>query len=367
VTDVELSPQSWEYRLVAAVVYAVEQRGRAAGSPRTRWNGRVVEESDFDTHGVAHEDGTMAVSVQEVLVPLREARDLDRPLTGDEARRIRDAMDTLTHEAAHFLARPGDMDAPDAYPYDEAAAAFDEGRVEHWTKVNLDLVVNDVFADAGLDKVTADVLAQPNTDAYPAYTAAVRHVDNALADRSGLSSAEVTRNLMCADDSERWNRAVDMVIDKQLVETGLMPEAHRAEVRRQLVAPLRQSLSEVNDIQSATYLGREQKGPAAEKQAQNAVAGLDRELNRIEGHYRGWIAQHAQQQSQRSGSQLASQGQLSPDLQRLLAVTSGQSPAAGATSRSAGSSDHAVSQPDDGSRARQAGHRPSGPHTPGLG
>jgi hypothetical protein len=372
VTDQEISPQSWEYRLVAAVVYAVEQRARgSAGGPRTRWNGRVIEETDPHTLGSAHGDGTMSVSVQKVIAPLLKARDLDRPLTDDEAWLVRDAMDTLTHEATHFLAREGDMSAPEAYPYDKAAAAFDEGRVEHWTKRNLDLVINDVFTDAGLDKVAEQVLAQPNIDAYPAYTAAVRQLDDALADRSGLSSAEVTNKLMSADDSQRWNDAVDMVIDKQLVEPGLMPEAHRAEVRRQLVAPLRRTLSDLADIQTATSMGRQQKVDAAGRTAQNAIAKLDTELNRIERHYRVAIAQRTQQESQRPESRLnqaTNQArQLPPDLKRLQAVTSGQAPAAGATSRSAGSTDHAVSDPDNGSRGKQAPGRRSGPQAPGIG
>ncbi|MFD3403489.1 hypothetical protein ACFWUU_22585 [Kribbella sp. NPDC058693] len=51
-TDVvEISPQSWEYRLVAAVVYAVEQRAGGRGGPRTRWNGRVLEETDPEKQG----------------------------------------------------------------------------------------------------------------------------------------------------------------------------------------------------------------------------------------------------------------------------------------------------------------------------
>ena len=116
---VEISSLSWEYRLVAAVVYAVEQRaGGAAAGARTRWNGRLVEEQDPDFVGAAEEDGSLSVSVAQVLEPLRRARDLDRPLTDDEAWELRDAFATLTHEAAHLLARFGDPDAPDAHPFE---------------------------------------------------------------------------------------------------------------------------------------------------------------------------------------------------------------------------------------------------------
>lgn len=241
--EVEVPADSWEYRLVAAVVYGVEQRAGGIGGPRTRWNGRVLEESDPRTLGGAHGDGSLSVSVQEVLVPLRAARDLDRPLSDVEALRIRDAMDTMTHEAAHLMAPLGDETEPEAHPYDDAAAADDEGRVENWTKRNVDLVISDVFADAGLDKIVAVVQAQPNIDAYAAYTPAARRIDRELAARSGLTSAEVTQKLLCTSDSQRWNAALDPVIDVRLAEPGLMPESHRAEVRGQLVAPLRASLS----------------------------------------------------------------------------------------------------------------------------
>jgi hypothetical protein len=370
---IEISPQSWEYRLVASVVYAVEQRaGGGAGGRRTRWNGRVLEETDPGNLGSAHGDGSISVSVRHVLDRLRHARDLDRPLTDDEAWLLRDAMDTLTHESAHLMAPLGDTTEPEAYPYDSSATAFDEGRTEHWTKVNLDKVVSDVFTDAGLDKVKAAVLAQPNLDAYPAYTPAVGHLDEALAQRSGLTGAEVTQKLLCADDAQRWNVAVDMVIDKQLVEPGLMPEAHRAEVRKQLVAPLRNALSGLETVEADDSLGSDQKSDEATKAAQNAVAGLDQELNRIERHYRVQNAQRAQQQSQRPESRLnqavrQAQDNLPPDLKRLRALTGPQAPAAGATKQSAGGTDHAPADQGNGVRARgQQANRPqpAGPKQP---
>ncbi|RZU19042.1 hypothetical protein EV645_1248 [Kribbella rubisoli] len=363
---VQIPPQSWEYRLVAAVVYAVEQRagGGRPGGPRTRWNGRVLEETDPENVGSAHPDGSIAVSVRQVLDRLREARDLDRPLTDDEAWLLRDAMDTLTHEAAHLMARLGDMSAPEAYPYDAAAAAYDEGRTEQWTKRNLDNIIIDVFADAGLEKVEAAVLAQPGVDAYAAFSPAVRHLDKAVAERSGLTSAEVTQKLMCADDSQRWNVAVDLMIDERLAEPGLMPEAHRAEVRKQLVAPLRESLSGLAAVEADESLGRDQKAEAGTKAAQQAIAGLDTELNRIERKYRIDNAQRAQQEAQRPGSRLnqagrQARGNLPPDLKRLRALTAPQAPAAGATKRPVGAADHAPSEQGEGPRGQQAG--PGGP------
>jgi len=375
VTDdaVEISSLSWEYRLVAAVVYAVEQRaGGAAAGARTRWNGRLVEEQDPDFVGSAEEDGSLSVSVAHVLEPLRRARDLDRPLTDDEAWQLRDAFATLTHEAAHLLARFGDPDAPDAHPFDDASEADNEGRTEHWTHRNLDAVVLAVFPDAGLEHAQEAVLSQVNDDAYAAYTTAARQLDQALAERSGLTSAEVTQKLMCADDVQRWNVAVDLVIDERLGKPGLMPEAHRAEVREALIAPLRASLADLVAVEADESLSDDEKSAESEQAAQNAIAGLDHELDRIERRYRVEKAQRAQQQAGRPGTRRTqavrqAQDRLSPDLERLRAVTSGQAPAAGATSRSAEAVDHAQQGPNDGSRGRQAPGRASGPRGPGVG
>ncbi|MER7247940.1 hypothetical protein [Kribbella sp. NPDC000426] len=367
----EISPQSWEYRLVAAVVYAVEQRVRGSvDGPRTRWNGRVLEETDPETVGSAHGDGSISVSVEQVLDRLREARDLDRPLTDDEAWLLRDAMDTLTHEAAHLMAPRGDMSAPEAYPYDAAAGAYDEGRTEHWTKRNVDKVIIDVFADAGLEKVEAAVLAQPGVDAYEAFTPAVRVLDKAVADRSGLTSDEVTQKLMCADDSQRWNVAVDLMIDERFVETGLMPEAHRAEVRKQLVAPLRESLDGLAAVEADDSLGSDQKAEKGVQAAQNAIAGLDQELNRIERKYRIEKTQRAQQEAQRPGSRLnqavrQARGDLPSDLKRLRALTAPQAPAAGAAKRAVGAADQAPSEQGEARRGQQTTRsQPGGPRQP---
>jgi hypothetical protein len=296
----------------------------------------VLEESDPRTLGGAHGDGSLSVSVQEVLVPLRQARDLDRPLTDAEAFRIRDAMDTMTHEAAHLMAPLGDETEAEAYPYDDAEAADDEGRVENWTKRNVDLVIDDVFADAGLDKIVAVVQAQPNIDAYAAYTPAARRIDRELAARSGLTSAEVTQKLLCTSDSQRWNAAVDLVIDERLAEPGLMPESHRAEVRGQLVAPLRASLSILPAVEGDDSLSSDQKAMASAAAAQQAVAGLDQELNRIERRYRVEHARLAQQQAQRPASRQSqavrqAHDRPPPDLKKLRALTGAQAPATGAT------------------------------------
>ncbi|NIK56913.1 hypothetical protein [Kribbella shirazensis] len=345
--DVEISPSSWEYRLVAAVVHAVERRaGGGVDGPRTRWNRELLAETDPDDLGGASVDGSLSVSVVHVLEPLREARDLDRPLTAGEAWKLRQAIATLIHEAAHLMTPVGDRTAPEAYPLDDAATAYDEGLVEHWTHRNLDSVITEVFADAGLDGAAAAVLSQPGYDAYPAYTPAARHLSDALAERSGLTSTQVTQKLLCADDRQRWNVAVDLVIDKQL---PLMPEAHRAQVRRQLVAPLRESLSGLGAVEDDESLDYEQQSDEAVKAAQSAIAGLDRELESIQRKYQ------------------IEAPQLSPDLARLRAVTSGQAPPAGATDQRAGVTDRATTGPHSGSSGQQGPRRQPGPHRHGLG
>lgn len=361
-----ISPRSWEYRLMAAVVIAVEQRiAGPDGSPRTRWNGWVFEEPDPESLGSAHANGTLTVSVRKVLEPLRRARDLDRPLTDAEAYTIRDAMNTLVHEAAHFMAHPGDDTAPEAYPFDDAETVDDEGRVEQWTLRNADKVISDVFPDAGLGQIEAQVLAQSNINAYLSYTAANRQLDKAIAKLSGLTTAEVTQKLMCADDTQRWNVAVDMVIDERLVEPGLMPEADRADVRHQLVAPLRASLAGLVDVQADESLGTAEETDAGTKAAQEAIAGLDTELKRIERKYRIDGAARQQSQGVRGRGDPAGhkrRGDLSPpDLERLRAVTAAQAAAAGATRHAAlGSTQQAADGADPAAPEQADGARPRG-------
>lgn len=360
---VEVSPQSWEYRLVAAVVRAVEQRA-GGGHARTRWNGRLLEEKDPDNLGSAHDDGSLAVSVPQVLIRLREAMDRDRPLTEDEVWLLRDAINTVTHEAVHLMAPLGDRTAAEAYSYDDAASAFDEGRTEHWTEVNLDDVIQDVFPQVGLDHRTVAVLAESSLSAYPAYTAAVRDLDEALGMRSGLPGEQVTERLLVADDAQRWNVAVDMVIDERLARTGLMPESDRAEVRRQLVAPLRKAFGDLAAVEADESLGDDQKAAAGIAAAQKAVAGLDTQLNRIERGYRVERANGTQQQSHRPSSRVnqadgEARQELPPDLKRLQALTAPQASAAGATKQRPAAADRA--QSDDADRGRPRGQQTDRP------
>lgn len=370
----KVSPDSWEYQLVAAVIYSVAQRTSPPGSTLAgRWNGELLEAHLPNFLGGAHDDGSMLVSAESVLQPLRRARDVDRPLTDQEAGKVRDAMATLTHEAGHFLARLGDLDASEAYPYDDAARANAEGRVEHWTHRHLDNVIGDVFPDAGLAQHAPEVLSQPSIDAYPAYTPAARHLDQSLALRSGLTSDQVTQNLLHADDTQRWNVAVDPVIDQRLVQSGLTPEAHRATVRKELVTPLREHLAGLRAIQADEELSVAQKTDAATKAAMQAVAGLDQALNQIERRYHIQHTQRAQQQALQPSSRIQqairqAQQPTPLDLERLRAMTSGQRPAADATNPAAASTHSAP--PDQGSQShRERATRPplsgrSQPQTP---
>ncbi|MEU8221856.1 hypothetical protein [Kribbella sp. NPDC048915] len=336
---------------------AVDQRfGGTAAKPITRWTGILLEEPDPGFLGTAGDDGSISVSVVNVLEPLRRARDLDRPLTVGEAIELRDAIGTLTHEAVHLMTEFGDATAPDAYPYDSAAEADNEGRTEYWTHLNLDDVILDVFPDAGLDHVVDAVQSQTTIDAYPAYTPAVRAIDQALAERSGLTSEQVTQKLLLADDAQRWNVAVDLVIDARLVKPGLMPERDRDDVRRELVAPLRQAMSGLEAVESSDLLEDDEKSLASSEAAQHAIAGLDAALDRVERRYRTGLAQRSRQHALDAENQGA---QLSPELQQLRAVTGGSAPAGEAVK---GQTDPAARGPrTKGPRHRQGDRGLSGP------
>ncbi|WP_427889260.1 hypothetical protein ACQHIV_38485 [Kribbella sp. GL6] len=349
---------------MAAVVIAVDQRfGGTAAAPRTHWTGVVLEESNPDYLGTAGDDGSMSVSVVNVLEPLQKARDLDRPLTGGEALAIRDAIGTLAHEAAHLVTEFGDQAAPDAYPYDSAAEVDNEGRTEYWTHDNLDRIVEDVLPDVGLEHVVPDVLAQQSMDAYPAFTSAVRDIDQALADHAGLPKEQVTQKLMLADDAQRWNVAADLVIDARLAQPGLMPEADRTEVRRQVVAPLREALSGLEVVDADDSLDHDQQSEIGAEAAQKAIAELDRAVNRVERQHRVDGAVRVRQRAWEVGGR-AEGRELPPELRRLRALTGAQAGAAGATAQRRG--------PDgsgDGARVRgqQVDRaRPAKP-TPGRG
>jgi hypothetical protein len=276
-------------------------------------------------------------------------------LTGGEAWELRDAIGTLTHEAVHLLTELGDLTVPDAYPYDSATEADNEGRTEFWTHANLDDVIRDVLPDAGLEHAIEAVLAQESFDGYPAYTPAALLLDQALAERSGLTTEQVTQKLLLAHDAQRWNVAVDLVIDARLAKPGLMPEADRDEVRRQLVAPLRTAMAGLEAVESSGALDDDAKVGASVAAAQKAIAGLDAAVDRIERNYRVDAVQGARRQA------LLGQ-ELPPELQHLRVVTAGVAPAGEAVRRQAGrtpegQADPAPPGPRGNGRQRQAGNR----------
>lgn len=364
----ELPPSSPEYQWVASVIRSVEQR---TGSP-TRWNGRVFEEPNPNYLGTAHPDGSMTVNRASVIEPVKLAYTAGRPLTSDENYRARDAAATVTHEAVHLSSRFGDQNAPGAHPIrDDPARALEEGQAENWTHRNLD----NVIADVGLDKAAPGVLNEPSMNAYPAYTHASATLNRDLATRTGQTSDQVGNQLIGTERAQRWNAVADMVIDQRL--TGLMPESHRDAVRQQVAAPLRDEFAALPAVSADKSLTSAQKSTMSADAANRGLAGMDREVGRIEQHYNHEYQQLAAQQQQLPSQQQPAQQQagqqqpgqqqpgqqgsgqgarsgetaVSPDVAKLRAMMNGgQAPAAGAVNPNAAQA--------DGARPNRGGQTP---------
>jgi hypothetical protein len=297
----EIPPGSPEYIWVSSIISAVEKRTGTT----SRWNGRLYEEPDPRYLGTAHHDGSMTVSPKKVLEPVRDAY-TGRPMNANDYIRVRDAVLTVTHEAAHLSSHLGDPTAPGAHPVgDPADRALEEGLAETWTHRNVDAVIYDI----DMDRSVPGVIGPPNVDAYKAYSAATNSLAQGLGTVAGVRPDEVRRQLHGADRAQRWNKVADLMIDRRL--GGLMPPEHRDVVRQNLVQPLRTEFAKLPDVQQDAKLAEAAKAQAGRRIGQDAVSGLNTALNNVETHYRSWYQQQAAiaAQQQASAQQPAPQHQ----------------------------------------------------------
>ncbi|MFC0627715.1 hypothetical protein [Kribbella deserti] len=255
-------------------------------------------------------------------------------------------------------------------------------------------------------------------DAYPAYTSASADLNRGLAARTGQTTDQVATQLIGTERAQRWNAAADMVINQRL--GGLMPESHRDAMRAQVVAPMRAEFEKLPQAQQDLSLTSAQKSAAATNAAGRALSGVDQVVGNAQQHYQNFYQQQAQQQApqqqapqqqapqQQAAQQQAPQGQqagpqqgqqqpggqprqqtsqqapqqaqpqqgaqvgtasgaaaaTSPEVAKLQALMSGQAPATGAVSPSAGSTDGA--RPDRGGQTpgQQVTRPQTGPTKP---
>jgi hypothetical protein len=255
--DPEIPPGSPEYIWVSSIISAVEKRTGTS----SRWNGRLYEEPNPAYLASAHHDGSMTVSPKNVLEPVRDAY-TGRPMKANDYIRVRDAVLTVTHEAAHLTSHLGDPTGPGAHPVgDPADRALEEGLAESWTHRNVDAVIYDI----GMDRSVPGVIGPPNVDAYKAYSAATNSLAQGLGTVAGVPPDEVRRQLHGADRAQRWNKVADLMIDRRL--GGLMPPEHRDVVRQNLVQPLR------SEFHQATYRAA---GRRARRSGQGSGGSPDR-------------------------------------------------------------------------------------------
>jgi hypothetical protein len=279
----EIPPGSPEYIWVSSIISAVEKRTGTS----SRWNGRLYEEPNPAYLGSAHHDGSMTVSPKNVLEPVRDAY-TGRPMKANDYIRVRDAVLTVTHEAAHLTSHLGDPAGPGAHPVgDPADRALEEGLAESWTHRNVDAVIYDI----GMDRSVPGVIGPPNVDAYKAYSAATNSLAQGLGTVAGVPPDEVRRQLHGADRAQRWNKVADLMIDRRL--GGLMPPEHRDVVRQNLVQPLRTEFAKLPAVQQDAGLDGAAKAQAGRRTGQDAVSGLNTTLNHAETHYRSWYQQQA--------------------------------------------------------------------------
>lgn len=310
------------YDWVRQVVEAVERRTRTLSA----WNGEIYVETDPRVLGGAEADGSMTLTIADVIEPIRRIHSGVQLSDGDiEA--ARDALATIVHEAAHLSTRKGDPSLAGAHPpLDAPGEALDEGLTELWTRDNVD----DVIQDMGLDQVEPGLLDAPVNNSYPAYTAATQGLIDSLARSTGTPSERLTEQIRRTDLSQRWSAIADLVIDRHLA--GLMPAADRPVIREDLANRLRAEFARAQAIQEdpdADDVAKTQEGLHVGQRAANT---LDLEVSRLQDGYRNrqrWAARSTEPaqapDGQRNGRPAA------PEVERLRRMVGGGAPAAQAT------------------------------------
>ncbi|MFK4090424.1 hypothetical protein ACI2LF_40330 [Kribbella sp. NPDC020789] len=274
----EIGPDSWEYRWVAHWVRAVEER---TGQPTT-WNGRLYEELGRPD-GTVLDDGTLAVSREHVTEPAKLATTANRPLSQDEANAAAQAYIRSARLGRQSQSTPGDATQPGATPPDALeSTGLDNALVESWTQRN----IHELVRSSGLD----DEHVGYAQHAWPAYRAATDQLLATASGRAGVPPAQLRAEVEETGRAQRFGVIADRIIDHRL--GGLVPEAHRTEVRAVVEGPFRRNLRglAMTELSETTHPGT--KLSWGHESAELAGHELDANLDTIEDHYRGWQEQN---------------------------------------------------------------------------
>lgn len=275
----EILPGAREYQWVASIVDAVERRtGR-----RSSWDRRLFEEPT-DAFARTFPAGPMAVSREHILRPVMHAYDAPGELTAQDRQRARLGVWVVVHEIDHQQAELGDDAAPDAV---RQLGPEDMALSEGFAEVKAARLTGLVMQDIGMDKAIPGSVSAFHGSVYPGYRAGVDRVLTGLQKVTGLSPENVVSAVEQAPRLQRYNAMADLVIDTRL--DGLVPEAHRSQIRLQLSRPLRDQLGALMQHESPNgdpvaldRLGREH--------ADGALAELEHQVGVIEQHYRQYDA-----------------------------------------------------------------------------
>lgn len=277
----EILAGTWEHEWMTRVVRAVEQRaGRSS-----QWNGKLYEEQS-PGGGRMDRDGSMSVHRAAVLEPARVAVATTDQLSSAQASAAGNAAALGVHLAHLSLSTPGDDRLPGATELGSLEdAALDQALADRWTQHHADEALYEEIG-IGWNQAVPSAVAPRS----PAYTTATDTMMYSLSGHSGVPVAELRATLETTGRAQRLTAIADRIIDHKL--EGLMPEAHRAEVREAVSGPVRRELRglTMTELSARTHPGA--KSNWGHESAQLAMAELEANLEDIESHYRGWQDEH---------------------------------------------------------------------------
>ncbi|MFF0340213.1 hypothetical protein [Kribbella sp. NPDC004875] len=273
----KIPPGTWEFDWVSSVVAEV-----AAYAERpSHWNGELYEQTG-PAAGRYHRDGGLTISRAHVLEPARPAYTSGHSLTSDEAFAAAGATQLMVFQARLSLSEFGDDGEPGA-----TALSSLEDQV-------LELAFAERFTQryAGwvAEKLTDQALPMHSgAPAYPAYTTATEQFLRPLSATTGIAPGQLRDLVERTERTQRFAVIADRVLDHHL--GGLVPDAHRSELRQYLSAPLRRRLRDL-----ATDEHRRLVEPGWELIWGSQSAEFDGNLHAVTTHYTSWSAAHPGEQ-----------------------------------------------------------------------